>query len=756
MRVLRSRGAELEREFAFGVVRQLFEPALAEASEPERADLLQASGGAAALLGLPGAPAASGGPSTGIDPSFAILHGLYWLCANLAAAGPLCLVVDDAHWADGPSLRYLAFLLTRLEELDVALVLATRPREAGTDAELLATVTTDPSAEVIRLATADKSRGRPARGGGTRRISRSGFRRGVPARDARYAVSAARARGGPREGGIAPTAQAARARRENRCANDRTLDPPSARSAARTRRAARPRARSSRAQRPVRRPRNSQVWTTPRRRSGRAVDGGRDPRAGPAADVQSTRSSAAASTTQIPSGERARGHRRAAQLLAEQPGADERVAEHLLVSEPAADGWVVGAADRGRAAPPGSTERPESEALLLRRALSRAGAARMRPGLLLDLGMAEASAGLAELGRAPAAGSRRRGRRGRRRSGDGARARAQSRAALCRRRSRCSIAPRRRSNARHTELALLLVAAAVVPGMNDPVTAATWPLAERRCASAPPATRRRRPSVLAVAAFTSVLTNEPAEVGADLATRALVAGGSGCVRHSRARLDGRPWFSFAAGSRRRHSRSSGPSAMTRFDRCWTSRSPRRGRPATAAGSRSAWHIAAGSHSASAISAPPRRTPGRRSLRLSCLRRRHVPGTERRACSSRLSSIRGELAAAEEALAPLDSEAEGGSLVGGSLRFSRGRLRVAQGRAADGLGDFLAVGSLLTRHCVTCPGYLPWRSEAALAHLALGDHESAHASPRRSSSSPARSAPLVRWAWRSRRRRRRRR
>ena len=81
-----------------------------------------------------------------------ILHGLYWLCANLAAARPLCLVVDDAHWADAPSLRYLAFLLTRLEELDTALVVATRPREAGTDAELLATLASDPSAEVIRLA----------------------------------------------------------------------------------------------------------------------------------------------------------------------------------------------------------------------------------------------------------------------------------------------------------------------------------------------------------------------------------------------------------------------------------------------------------------------------------------------------------------------------------------------------------------------------------------------------------------------------
>src|SRR5512132_2705962 len=55
MRVLRARGTELERDFAFGVVRQLFEPSLVEASELERADLLQgAAGVAAGLLGLGG------------------------------------------------------------------------------------------------------------------------------------------------------------------------------------------------------------------------------------------------------------------------------------------------------------------------------------------------------------------------------------------------------------------------------------------------------------------------------------------------------------------------------------------------------------------------------------------------------------------------------------------------------------------------------------------------------------------------------
>ena len=84
--------------------------------------------------------------------------------------------------------------------------------------------------------------------------------------------------------------------------------------------------------------------------------------------------------------------------------------------------------------------------------------------------------------------------------------------------------------------------------------------------------------------------------------------------------------------------------------------------------------------------------------------------------------RGELDAAEEVLAPLDCEIESGSLTAAVLRLARGRLRVEQGRVAEGLEDLLAVGAHLTQALVTCPGYLPWRSEAALAHLALGDHE----------------------------------
>ncbi|HWV87798.1 MAG TPA: AAA family ATPase, partial [Capillimicrobium sp.] len=48
VRVLQARGAVLERDFAFGVARQLFEPALAPLAPGERARLLT---GAASLAG---------------------------------------------------------------------------------------------------------------------------------------------------------------------------------------------------------------------------------------------------------------------------------------------------------------------------------------------------------------------------------------------------------------------------------------------------------------------------------------------------------------------------------------------------------------------------------------------------------------------------------------------------------------------------------------------------------------------------------
>jgi DNA-binding CsgD family transcriptional regulator len=119
--VVRARGSELESGFAFGVVRQLFERRLAAAGESERAALL--AGPAAAVRPLLSSEV-SAQPAG--DSWFAVLHGLYWLVVNFAASGPVLIAVDDAHWADEPSLRWLAYLAPRLEGLAAGMLVAMR------------------------------------------------------------------------------------------------------------------------------------------------------------------------------------------------------------------------------------------------------------------------------------------------------------------------------------------------------------------------------------------------------------------------------------------------------------------------------------------------------------------------------------------------------------------------------------------------------------------------------------------------------
>ena len=82
---------------------------------------------------------AAGGAEGAPGSEFGTLHGLYWLVANLSDEGPLLLVVDDAHWADRASLRFLAFLAPRLVELPVLLLICARPEEWEPETLLAAT-----------------------------------------------------------------------------------------------------------------------------------------------------------------------------------------------------------------------------------------------------------------------------------------------------------------------------------------------------------------------------------------------------------------------------------------------------------------------------------------------------------------------------------------------------------------------------------------------------------------------------------------
>jgi class 3 adenylate cyclase/DNA-binding CsgD family transcriptional regulator len=144
--VLVARSADLEQEFAFGVVRQLFEPYLASLPQEERDEVV--SGTAALAERLFGDEELTG--DTSGDISFAVLHGLYWLAANIAARRPAAIVVDDLHWSDAPTLRWLSFLGRRLEGLPLLVVLGLRPPEQSVEKELLTELISDPTALVIR------------------------------------------------------------------------------------------------------------------------------------------------------------------------------------------------------------------------------------------------------------------------------------------------------------------------------------------------------------------------------------------------------------------------------------------------------------------------------------------------------------------------------------------------------------------------------------------------------------------------------
>jgi hypothetical protein len=124
--VVTGAGAVLERDIGFGLVRQLLEPVIARAPQPERDRLM----GGAARLAAPIVAADNldfrEGPP--VDQP-AVLHGLYWVLANMTDRGPLLGSVDDIQWADTSSLHFLNYLARRLEGMPVLLLAAVRSGE---------------------------------------------------------------------------------------------------------------------------------------------------------------------------------------------------------------------------------------------------------------------------------------------------------------------------------------------------------------------------------------------------------------------------------------------------------------------------------------------------------------------------------------------------------------------------------------------------------------------------------------------------
>lgn len=711
MRVLRARGAALEREFAFGIVRQLFEPPLAHAGAGEAGEVLQGPAMLAAeLLGLPGAAEPERGMPS-VDPSFAVLHGLYWLCANLAAQRPVLLSVDDAHWADASSVRFLTFMLTRLEELPAALIVALRPEELDPEAGLLPALAAETGADHVRPAP----------------LSRAAVGRIVGERlespvDPAFEAACHEATGGTpflvgqlaaalREQGIAPSGDAA--------ALVPGLGGPDVARWLTTRLVGLGPAPSALA-------RAVAILESGPIHHAAALSGLPPDAAADAADALAAAAILAPGRplafvhpmvrasvyAEIPSGERSAAHRRAAGLLDRDGSAPELVAEHLLASEPGGDAAVAARLVQAAQAAAGRGA-PESAAVYLRRALAEPPPEPQRVQLLLDLGLAEFSAGEPEARRhleaACAAAA----------PGPERVAAAIVLAHVLARLVECAEALEVIDSAASTlgpedgELAHTLDEIAVAVGLLDARTAAA--VAGRMRKVRARAEREPSPSrsLLGGAAIVSAYTNRPADATADLARRALAGPDA---MPDPADL---PWFSEATialvwaerfaevvpvlEAAAAHARATGDAALltaTLAYRAWAVL--RQGDLIGAeADARAAFEIRE-------LPAPPLWHALAAGLLVDTL------------------VEQGRLDEAERVLAATGPAGERETQTDAVLRHARGRLRLAQRRPSEALADFLAARSVHDRTFTSCRNCLPSRSDIALAHFALGDHEAARA------------------------------
>ncbi|KUF14362.1 ATP-binding protein [Streptomyces silvensis] len=151
-----ARGGETVKEVPFKVVRQLLQPALISLTPEETREYLgdwYDIAGPALGITEPG----SGRP----DPQ-AVCDGLVDVVTRLARVHwPLVLIVDDAHWADQETLRWLAAFAEKLDDLPVLLVVGHRPGEAGGDSavHLAAVRSAARPATVLQALTPDAAAG---------------------------------------------------------------------------------------------------------------------------------------------------------------------------------------------------------------------------------------------------------------------------------------------------------------------------------------------------------------------------------------------------------------------------------------------------------------------------------------------------------------------------------------------------------------------------------------------------------------------
>ena len=382
LRTLTARGGVLERSVGHGVVRELFEVAVLRAPADRQGGPL---GGPAAIAEA----ALWGGGPTGALSEGQVHHGLYWLAANLAERAPLLIAVDDVQWCDEATVRWLLYLARRLERMPIAVLAAVRRGEPGAPDELLKLIAAEPLCGVIELARLSE----PASVALLERVfgravdedfgrACHGWTRGNPFMVRELAVELA-------ADGIDPSADAVERMRR--------LSPGAVSRSVLLRLSRLPREAAGLASAA------SVLGSGAALRHAAALARLHEPDARSAEDALAGAGIlepghplrfvhpllAGVIYDDLPAARRSAEHRQAAGIIADEGGDTGLVAGHLLRCDPAGDPWVVdqlrmaAASDVGRGA-------PDAAVTLLRRAVAETPTAATRPGLLHELGRAEA------------------------------------------------------------------------------------------------------------------------------------------------------------------------------------------------------------------------------------------------------------------------------------------------------------------------------------------------------------------------------
>ncbi|MEA2439835.1 MAG: hypothetical protein QOH76_1259 [Thermoleophilaceae bacterium] len=718
-----ARGSELERDFAFGVARQLLEAHLTGLPARERRKLLAGAAGLA-LPVFPDLDQRDDAAASGLDAQHAVLHGLYWLVAKLAEERPLVMAVDDAHWADAPSLRFLAYLANRIRDLPVLLVVGLRPSEPGAPLALLDQVTT---------------------GGGTQAIAPGPLSREAARRIARSLLGRQ-----PEQAFIEACMEVTRGNpfflRELLGTLSREGTGATAEDAARVLESVPAGVARSVARRFARLPPDSVALA-------RAVavlgDDVQIDLAAQLAELDASSASAAAEAlvraevlaagvlqfvhpivrsavySDMPELVRGREHTKASRLLADRGAGDARIALHLLAGTPREDSWAVEVLRRAAEAAL-ARGAPDIAATYLRRALAEPPAAADRPRVLFELGRAH----LAARGDQEGYGYIR-----------------EAMAATAEPRDRALVA---------LELGRLLFTQGFFPEAVEAFEGAVIELddadrtlrheleaqltslsftdlatltrrggldhARQNLASRPDATD---PLHLASLGWATVASVPPARTGAELAARAL-AGGGLSVEHDP--------LVFATATAALMAADLLEPARRSWDEAADEAARRGSLPAVRFALTLRAHVlvrigaieAAASDVQTTLETAGDIVPGHLTEDLERLLdevRRPLPWLL--VPDIEVALERGELARASQSVADARFDGEFPELWQFNyLLYSLGRLRLAQGQAAEGIAHLRDCGRRLSRWGIVNPGFIPWRASLAPALASAGEREEA--------------------------------